>query len=62
MKGLTCCPRQILGPALKGRNMNGFGRRYFLNRSSRNRSGSNTRAGRHKRFKKKLLIKEPNES
>src|SRR5688572_28913643 len=31
-------------PALKGRNMYGFGTRYFRTRSSRNRSGSNSRA------------------
>ena len=38
---LTCWPRQIRGPALKGRKMKGFGVRYFETRSSRNRSGSN---------------------
>ena len=42
----NCCPRQIRGPALKGRKMNGLGRRYFLRRSSRNRSGSNSSAVR----------------
>ena len=25
----NCCPRQIRGPALKGKNMKGFGTRYF---------------------------------
>ena len=40
----TCWPRQILGPALKGKKMNGFGMRYFWRRSSKNRSGSNSRA------------------
>ena len=38
----NCCPRQTLGPALKGRNMKGFGARYFCARSSKNRSGSNS--------------------
>lgn len=37
----NCCPRQMRGPALKGRKMNGFGVRYFATRSSRKRSGSN---------------------
>ena len=40
MYGHTCWPRQMRGPALKGRKMNGFGVRYLLTRSSRNRSGS----------------------
>lgn len=40
----TCCPRQILGPALKGIKMNGLGVRYLWRRSSRNRSGSNSSA------------------
>ena len=40
----NCCPRQIRGPALNGRKINGFGTRYFLTRSSRNRSGSNSSA------------------
>ena len=39
---ITCWPRHILGPALKGKNMNGFGIRYLPNLSSINRSGSNT--------------------
>lgn len=37
----TCCPRHIRGPALKGRNMKGFGVRYFCRRWSMKRSGSN---------------------
>ena len=41
---ITCWPRQIRGPALKGRNMKGLGMRYLCRRSSRNRSGSNSRA------------------
>ena len=41
----TCWPRQILGPAPKGRKIKGFGTRYFFNRSSMNRSGSNLSAG-----------------
>jgi hypothetical protein len=41
----TCCPRQILGPALKGTKMKGLGVRYLWRRSSRKRSGSNSRAG-----------------
>ena len=40
----TCWPRQIRGPALKGRKMNEFLTRYFLTRSSRKRSGSNSSA------------------
>jgi len=41
--------------------MNGFGKRYFRNRSSRNRSGSNTRAAiyRIQRFGKHLDVNEP---
>ena len=42
--GHTCWPRQIRGPALKGRKMNGFPTKYLLRRSSRNRSGSKYRA------------------
>ena len=38
----NCCPRQIRGPALKGRNMNGLGVRYLWRRLSRNLSGSNS--------------------
>ena len=38
----TCCPRQIRGPALKGKKMYGFGVRYLCNLLSRNRSGSNS--------------------
>jgi len=45
----TCCPRQILGPALNGRNMNGFGVKYLCKRSSMNLSGSNSRAGKSQR-------------
>ena len=41
---LTCCPRQILGPALKGQKMKGLGTRYFWTRWSKNRSGSNSSA------------------
>ena len=37
----TCCPRQILGPALKGKKMNGFGVTYRFSLSSMNLSGSN---------------------
>lgn len=51
--GHTCCPRQIRGPALKGRKMNGLGIKYFSNRSSRNRSGSNSDAISKK--KKRIL-------
>ena len=40
----TCWPRQILGPAPKGRKIKGFGTRYFFTRSSMNRSGSNSSA------------------
>ena len=40
----NCCPIQIRGPALNGRKMKGFGARYLLTRSSRNRSGSNSSA------------------
>ena len=40
----TCCPKQMRGPALKGMNMKGLGMRYFCTRSSRKRSGSNSRA------------------
>ena len=40
----NCCPRQIRGPALNGRKMKGLGTRYFLTRSSKNRSGSNSSA------------------
>ena len=47
MKVVTCCPRQIRGPALKGRKMNGLGIRYLCNRSSRKRSGSNSSAGKN---------------
>jgi hypothetical protein len=43
-KELTCCPRQIRGPALNGRNINGLGVRNFFARSSRKRSGSNSSA------------------
>ena len=35
----TCWPRQMRGPALKGRKINEFATRYFLTRSSRKRSG-----------------------
>ena len=45
----NCWPRQMRGPALKGRKMNGFGTRYFPTRSSRNRSGSNCCAVRQAR-------------
>lgn len=41
---LTCWPMQILGPTLKGRNIEGLGVRYLSIRSSRKRSGSNSRA------------------
>src|SRR5277367_3384831 len=41
---LTCCPRQMRGPALNGKNMNALGTRYFLSLSSRKRSGSNSLA------------------
>ena len=40
----NCCPRQMRGPPLNGRKMNGFGTRYFCTRASRNRSGSNVSA------------------
>ena len=40
----TCWPRQILGPILKGKKMPGFLARYLLTRSSKNRSGSNSKA------------------
>jgi len=40
----TCWPRQILGPALKGQKMYGFGVRYLCKRSSRKRLGSKTKA------------------
>lgn len=40
----TCWPRQIRGPALKGRKMYGFGVTYLCRRSSRKRSGSNSSA------------------
>ena len=40
----NCCPRQIRGPALNGRKTKGLGTRYFLTRSSKNRSGSNSSA------------------
>lgn len=43
-RGRTCCPRHILGPALKGRKMNGLGVRYLRSLSSRKRSGSNISA------------------
>lgn len=43
-KMLTCWPGHILGPALKGRKIKGWGVRYFWSRSSRNLSGSNSRA------------------
>jgi len=43
---ITCCPRQIRGPALKGRKMKGLGVRYLCSRSSRKRSGSNSSAGK----------------
>ena len=43
-KVATCWPRHILGPALKGTNMKGFGIRYLFNLSSMNRSGSNSSA------------------
>ena len=36
----TCWPRQMRGPALKGRKMNGFATRYVCTRPSRNLSGS----------------------
>lgn len=44
VKWRTCWPKQIRGPALKGRKMNEFLMRYFLTRSSRKRSGSNSSA------------------
>lgn len=40
----TCCPRQILGPALNGQKMKGLGIRNLWSLSSRNRSGSNLSA------------------
>ena len=40
----NCCPRQIRGPALNGRKMKGFGTKYLLTLSSRNRSGSKSLA------------------
>lgn len=43
-RSLTCWPRQILGPALKGLKINGLGVKYLWSLSSRKRSGSNTRA------------------
>lgn len=50
LEKLTCCPRHIRGPALKGVNMNGFFNKYFAALSSKNRSGSNSNA-------KKIRIK-----
>ena len=38
----NCWPRQIRGPALKGKKIKGFGVRYLWSLSSRNRSGSNS--------------------
>lgn len=40
----TCWPIHILGPALKGINMKGFGIKYFWALSSIKRSGSNSKA------------------
>ena len=36
----TCCPRQMRGPALNGRKMNGFAVKYLFSLSSIHRSGS----------------------
>jgi hypothetical protein len=45
---ITCCPKQILGPPLKGQKIKGFGTRYLCSLSSKNLSGSNSRAnGKH---------------
>ena len=41
---VTCWPRQIRGPALNGRKINGFLETYVLRRSSSHRSGSKTSA------------------
>ena len=42
----NCCPRQMRGPALKGKKMKGLGVRYLWSLSSRKRSGSNSSAVR----------------